>query len=169
MDSLIDFQVTLAYEPWNYEPSLVRMPWNSEAKHMQVPSKLKIGIVWDDGAVQPHPPVMRALNMAFQALTDAGHEVVDWNTTSHREIQENLVRMFFLDAGKDILDALELGNEGPVEVIRTALSRAPPKPFTLEETWKVRHKAFRTTFLLDRFRWCKSPRLTITTDQCTTE
>ena len=45
--------------------------------------------------------------------------------------------MFFLDAGKEVWDVLDLGHEGPVNVIMTALDKAPPDEYTVSETWKV--------------------------------
>ena len=87
---LITVKVLLAYEPWKYEPSLVRMPWKPEGKDMQLPEKLKIGIIWNDGVVEPHPPVMRALKTAYDAFTKAGHEVIEWDTSLHEEVQSVL-------------------------------------------------------------------------------
>jgi amidase len=57
---------------------------------MQLPMKLKIGIIWNDNVVQPHPPIMRALKTAFDALTQAGHEVIEWDTSLHDDVQATL-------------------------------------------------------------------------------
>ena len=117
------------------------MPWNHNSKDQQLPKKLKVGVIWDDGVVQPHPPVMRALRTAVEALKSAGHEVVDWDTSLHLEVQSTLWQMFFLDGAKEVVDVFESGNEGPVECIDWALQGGPfgtPRAYTVEETWKVR-------------------------------
>jgi Asp-tRNA(Asn)/Glu-tRNA(Gln) amidotransferase A subunit family amidase len=37
--------------------------------------RLKIGIMWCDGMIEPHPPVRRGLEMVVDALRNVGHEV----------------------------------------------------------------------------------------------
>jgi Asp-tRNA(Asn)/Glu-tRNA(Gln) amidotransferase A subunit family amidase len=37
--------------------------------------RVKFGIMWCDGMVEPHPPVRRGLQMVVEALRAAGHEV----------------------------------------------------------------------------------------------
>ena len=116
------------------------MPWSPEGKDMQLPKKLKFGIVWDDGVVQPHPPVMRALKTAVDALMSAGHKVIDWDASLHEEIQSTLWKMFFLDAGEEVLRVFETGKEGPVDCIDFALRGGPftpPRAYAIDETWKV--------------------------------
>lgn len=117
------------------------MPWNPEGKEQQLPKKLKIGIIWDDGVVQPHPPIMRALETTVEALKKAGHEVINWDTSLHDQIQATVWQMFFLDGGKEVFDVFREGNEGPVKCIEFALRGGPyetPRHYTIEETWKVR-------------------------------
>ncbi|CAG8978766.1 hypothetical protein HYALB_00012498 [Hymenoscyphus albidus] len=133
-------EVVLASEPWNIEPSLVRMPWNPEGKDMQLPKKLKIGIIWDDGVVQPHPPITRALKTTVDALKSSGHEIIDWDTSLHDDIQSTVWQMFFLDGGKEVFDVFREGNEGPVKCIEFALRGGPystPRHYTVEESWKI--------------------------------
>lgn len=36
---------------------------------------LKIGIFWNDGMVEPHPPVRRGLRLLDDAVKKAGHKV----------------------------------------------------------------------------------------------
>lgn len=133
----------------------MRMPWNPDGKDQQLPKKLRVGIVWDDGVVQPHPPVMRALKTAVEALKSAGHEVLDWDTSLHLEIQSTLWQMFFLDGAKEVVDVFESGNEGPVECINWALQGGPfetPRSYTVEETWKVRQYPYKVELLSNNYR-----------------
>ncbi|KAL3426827.1 hypothetical protein PVAG01_00336 [Phlyctema vagabunda] len=131
-------EVILAPHPWNYEPSLVRLPWNPDSPDALLPVKLKIGIIWDDSVVQPHPPIMRTLKAAAKALTDARHQLIDWDTSIHREIQKTIEDMFFLDAAQEVIDVFEAGDESPVAIIENAMETfRPKKAFTLGETWKL--------------------------------
>ncbi|KAH8592815.1 glutamyl-tRNA amidotransferase-like protein subunit A [Bisporella sp. PMI_857] len=127
----------LANEPWNYEPTIVRMPWGPSP---DLPSKLKVGIIWNDGVVQPHPPVTRALELVKEKLEKAGHEVISWDTSIHDSVQNTLWQMFFLDAAKEVEDVFHDGGEEPVGCIKTALKGGPygtPKAYTVPETFKI--------------------------------
>ncbi|KAL5335145.1 amidase signature domain-containing protein [Aspergillus crustosus] len=58
---------------------LVPVPWKS----ISPPTKgIKITIMWDDGCVRPHPPVIRALQHAKDRLGTAGSELVDGSPTN---------------------------------------------------------------------------------------
>jgi amidase len=66
--------------PWLKEPSLFPFPWRDEVSYIERASggKLKIGVMWDDGVVKPHPPITRALEEVVQSLRMVpGIEVVD--------------------------------------------------------------------------------------------
>lgn len=112
------------------------MPWNPNADS-PLPKKLKIGLIWNDGVVQPHPPIIRALKATAKQLMAAGHEVVNWDTSLHKEIQKTVVQMYFLDAGNEFWATFKLGNEPPVEIVESFLQQAPERAYTIEETWKV--------------------------------
>lgn len=123
------------------------MPWNPSAEHL-LPKRLKIGIIWSDNVIQPHPPITRALKSAAEKFKAAGHEIIDWDTSAHKEIQELVIQMYFLDAAHEFLSTFQLGNEPPVEIIRDALNQAPARPYTIEETWQVRLDLYITCFLV---------------------
>ena len=88
-------RVMLQYEPWLIEPSLIQIPWRQE--HIDgrgSPEKLSIAILWDDGVVKPHPPILDALKRARDALVNAGHDVIEWAPIDHRESWDLIVRSF---------------------------------------------------------------------------
>lgn len=67
MKSLLDSS------PWNIDPGCVPIPWREELA--AVPDrKLRIGVVFDDGAVKPQPPITRLLHETVNKLKEAGHE-----------------------------------------------------------------------------------------------
>ncbi|KAF5127739.1 Acetamidase [Metarhizium anisopliae] len=75
----------LSTKPWLNDPAVVPMPFrqalvddytcrvelNGSVKKSKQP--LKLGVLWTDGLVQPHPPVTRGLNTLVAALKGAGH------------------------------------------------------------------------------------------------
>ena len=85
-------RVMLQYEPWIIEPSLIQIPWNQEVVDgIGISDRLSIAILWDDGVVKPHPPILDALKRAKDALVNAGHDVIDWIPIDHRKAWELLV------------------------------------------------------------------------------
>lgn len=78
-------RVMLQYEPWLVEPPLLEIPWRqSTVEGEGLPKKLCIAILWDDGVVRPHPPILDSLKRTKEALIRAGHEVIDWQPVDHR-------------------------------------------------------------------------------------
>lgn len=66
----------LDQQPWRHDPSAIYKPWNDDdhaLKHNDGGRKLCFGIMWDEGSVKPHPPVIRALEQTKKALEKAGH------------------------------------------------------------------------------------------------
>lgn len=79
-------RVMLDAKPWLVEPPLLEMPWNRDvAKGKRLPQKLSFAILWDDGVVAPHPPIVAALEKYKEALIVAGHDVIDWQPLCHQE------------------------------------------------------------------------------------
>lgn len=74
-------------EPWEVETSLVPLPW----KRVEPTKDITVGIMWDDGIVRPHPPVIRGLEYAKEKLVAAGIKVVDWEPYKHDEGWEIIV------------------------------------------------------------------------------
>ena len=78
----------LKAEPWVYEPGLVKSPWlpGKDMYKYDITRRLKRAVIWHDGVVKPHPPVMRALNEVVSRLTDLDWiDVVDWAPYKHDE------------------------------------------------------------------------------------
>jgi amidase len=66
-------------KPWLVEPPLLEMPWNRDVPNGKgLPPKLSIAILWDDGVVAPHGPIVSTLERYREALIAVGHGVIDW-------------------------------------------------------------------------------------------
>lgn len=69
-------------KPWHKEPSLLPFPWNEETSFKG--KKLKVAVLWDDGVVKPHPPVLRALREVVEKLKAKENvEIVEWKPYKH--------------------------------------------------------------------------------------
>ena len=87
-------KTVLAYKPWVQDPTLVPMAWRDELFKFASDgdTKLKIGILWSDEIVKPHPPVQRALReMVNKLMNVKGIEVVEWKPYNHDLAWEILV------------------------------------------------------------------------------
>jgi amidase len=95
-------------EPWLTEPALVPMPWRSYSVPHDRP--LKIGILWHDGIVRPHPPVTRALTKLTERLGEAGVELVSFAPYLHDEAWAILSSLYYPDGGE--ADAEDIAKSG---------------------------------------------------------
>lgn len=75
-------------QPWLHDPKCLPIPW----RPAELPGKLRIAVLWNDGIVRPTPPVTRALEETVEKLRAAGHEIVgSWNPAEHPKALEILV------------------------------------------------------------------------------
>ncbi|KAL4914829.1 amidase signature domain-containing protein [Aspergillus aurantiobrunneus] len=90
-------------QPWLRDPKCLPIPW----RPVEPKKSLKIGVLWHDGLVTPTPPVARALAESAEKLKTAGHEIVTWAPTEHKDLLTTLARMFVADGGKSVRKLLE--------------------------------------------------------------
>lgn len=77
-------KVTLDAFPWKDDCDVIEMPWRQEkiqsvrscmSRRGEKDGKLVFAVMKDDGNVQPHPPIQRALTLVTEALLNQGYEV----------------------------------------------------------------------------------------------
>lgn len=136
-------QVVLAFEPWLREPSLVELPWKQD---IVVAPRLRIGVLLNDGNIQPHPPISRCLRGTVQALKDAGHDVIEWNPVLHKDLIQLIDEAYFLDGGEEYYNVLREGEEPLVPLIEWILAERKPRQQALRETWQVCDKTISILF-----------------------
>ena len=160
-------RVMLQYEPLLVEPPLLEIPWRQNVVEGEgLPKKLCFAILWDDGVVRPHPPILDALKRTKEALLNAGHEVIDWHPVDHRLSWDLIVslhilkhtcviaepvceylqtKMYFLDGGKEYRDTMQ--NDPPVPQSEWILRQVhnDGKPYDVAEIFKINleREAFR--------------------------
>jgi len=104
----------IAAKPWLVESSLLPFPWTDETSRLNKRSgkKLKVGILWDDGIVKPHPPVIRALKEVVEKLDRVeGVEFVDWRPYKHDLAWEIIAGLYFCDGAKEEIEAIDASGE----------------------------------------------------------
>ena len=162
-------RVMLQYKPWLVEPPLLEMPWKQDVvEGTDIPEKLSIAILWDDGVVLPHPPILHALKRVKDALVAAGHEVIAWQPVSHQEAWDLIVsvqvdvrcyrtflssacqcKLYFLDGGEEYRATLK--NDPPVAQTQWIMSRVPNRgaPFSIADTFRLNleREAFRAKIM----------------------
>lgn len=94
-------------QPWIKDDYLVPIPWRKVA----LPPKLKIAVMWSDGVVKPHPPIIRALKEVSETLKNSNIEIVDWKPEGHDECWEITSALYWEDGGKAMTDLVHSGGE----------------------------------------------------------
>ena len=70
-------QGVLSLKPWLKDPFVHRKGWDADAYALSEHGGGKglcFAIMWDDGYVVPHPPIIRGLEIAKKALLAVGHK-----------------------------------------------------------------------------------------------
>ncbi|KAK8081014.1 hypothetical protein PG997_008832 [Apiospora hydei] len=97
-------------KPWLRSPDLVAMDWRDTAGMFG--EKLKVGVIWDDGVVKPHPPINRALHKVIGKLQKSQKfEVVDWIPKDHGRAWSIIAGLYFADGGAQTSEAINASGE----------------------------------------------------------
>ncbi|KAG7098972.1 hypothetical protein E1B28_000859 [Marasmius oreades] len=91
-------------KPWTKDPLGACKRWSEEEYQLADHGggkQLCFAVLWDDGIVAPHPPILRGLEMTKEALIRAGHKVIDWVPLKHEEICECAVRIYTAGSKED--------------------------------------------------------------------
>jgi amidase len=141
-------KVMLDAEPWLIEPQILEIPWRQNL--VEGPTggrKLSVAILWDDGVVSPHPPILQALRDTERVLQAAGHDVIRWQPIDNHQAAWDLIStLYFPDGAQEYRDLMRDTGDTPVPQTEWILGFAPDHVLTLQETWKlnVDREAFRT-------------------------
>ncbi|KZT29148.1 general amidase [Neolentinus lepideus HHB14362 ss-1] len=97
-------QAVVASEPWRLDPLCVRKKWDQDAYELKEHgggNGMCFAVLWDDGWVKPHPPVIRALETVKKALEAQGQKVIDWVPLKHKEVVDNVGAIWAAGAAED--------------------------------------------------------------------
>ncbi|KAF8251944.1 amidase [Wilcoxina mikolae CBS 423.85] len=132
-------------KPWLTDTSLLPIPW----RETTLSNPLRLGIMWTDGVVTPHPPVTRALKAIVETLKAAGGvEVSDWEPVDHDKAWKIAAKLYFEDGGKREKKILDVVNEPMMEMIKFVCENLDFGASTTEEIWdlKVKRDAYRRLY-----------------------
>ncbi|KAI9794120.1 MAG: hypothetical protein M1835_006801 [Candelina submexicana] len=140
-------------KPWLMEPSVLPFPWR-EGEYCLLKEdekRLKIGVLWNDEIVKPHPPVQRALREVVDQLkTIKGVEIVDWKSYKHDLAWEIIASLYFCDGAQQEIDAIEASGE-PWRPLSEFIIKDNPfvKSLTVTEVWEWTQKRddYRTEYM----------------------
>lgn len=145
-------KTVLNAKPWLNEPSLVPIPWRDQESYLAKPSgkRIKVAVMWHDGVVKPHPPVMRALQEVLDKLKDVPSvEIVEWKPYKHDEAWSIISSLYFCDGGREENEAIEASGEPWRPLSKFILKDNPlVKRLTVEEIWHwtMKREAYRTEY-----------------------
>lgn len=147
MKTLID------QKPWLKEPSLLPFPWRDNVSYLTKSDgkkRLKVAVLWDDGVVKPHPPVIRALKEVSSKLKSIPEvELVDWKPYKHAHAWEIISSLYFADGGKEEKEAIDASGEPWRPLSHFIITEQPCcKELTVPEVWNwtVKREAYRAEY-----------------------
>jgi len=136
-------ETILSTEPWLQDRDCLPIPW----RDVTAPQRLKVGMLINDGVVNPSPPVQRVLKEAAEKLNTAGHDVVelDWSAL-HYKGSCIIMKMYTEDGGIAMEEALNASGEPVVPRTCTGSSERLLEP---KEIWENKRagKAFSREYL----------------------
>ncbi len=128
-------------QPWLIDSNMVPIPWNPNIKP---PTRLRLGMLYDDGIIHRTPPVQRCLVEAAGLLRNAGHEVVDLTSPEwaemHRRGASIIFRIYTEEGGLHLREELERSGEPLVPRVCTGWSEAPSTPTEIWANHRERNK-----------------------------
>ncbi|KAI5457488.1 amidase signature domain-containing protein [Mariannaea sp. PMI_226] len=135
---LLVFKSVLSTKPWVRDPNVVPLPFrqdmydsflaraDGEGKAKPSVLPLKIGVLWTDGTVGPHPPVLRGLRMVADALRSCGHKIISWEPPPQHIAKQIHVSLLKADGARDIHNQLEASGEPLISDLEGKNELRPP-------------------------------------------
>ncbi|KAJ5677486.1 Amidase [Penicillium maclennaniae] len=115
-----------------------------------------IGLIMDDGVVQVHPPIARALRELSDVLKAQGHEIVIWDTSDHAACIEIMNLYYTADRGEDIRRDVATAGEPYIPHVEALVNRG--KPISVYEYWQLnKRKMAAQKKYLDKWNAVRSP------------
>ena len=146
-------KTVIGAKPWINEPSLVPIPWRDHESYITKSSGkngLRIGIMWHDGIVKPHPPITIAMSDIVDKLKAVeGVEIVDWEPYRHDEAWAIISSLYFSDGAQEETEAVNASGE-PWRPLSNFIIKENPnvKKLSVEEIWHwtSRREAYKSAY-----------------------
>ena len=128
-------------KPWLAEPSILPIPWKLHDMLISPTRRLKIGVLWDDEVVKPHPPITRALREVVEKLrTIPNIDIIDWQPYKHEEGWKTIASLYFADGAADEKKALEESGEPWMPLSKHILENEYTKNHSIADLWYWQHR-----------------------------
>ncbi|KAK5061274.1 hypothetical protein LTR84_007816 [Exophiala bonariae] len=139
-------QVVMSNQPWKIDVDCLHIPWRGIAAP-EKGSKLRIGIVEDDGILTATPPVRRTLRQAREKLARAGVEIVDIKLPGIKEDSATIWASFAMEGCKTVLEYIGAAEEPYVQSVQN-IGLVAMKSMTMEElfAWNVTRSKIETKY-----------------------
>jgi len=128
-------RAVLDSQPWLHDPRVVPIPWRQSIFEEVQKRPLVIGIMYDDGVVKVHPPIERVLEEMTKKITAAGHEVVKWSSSLHKESIAIMDEYYTADGGEDIRRSIQAGGEPFIPHVEALINRG--SPISVYDYWQI--------------------------------
>ncbi|KAJ6120205.1 Amidase [Penicillium sp. IBT 18751x] len=149
-------QLVADSRPWDLDPRCAPLPWNETAFQEIQARPIVIGLIMDDGVVQVHPPIARALRELSDVLKAQGHEIVIWDTSDHAACIEVMDLYYTADGGEDIRRDVAAAGEPYIPHVEALVNRG--KPISVYEYWQLnKRKVAAQKKYLDKWSAVRSP------------
>ncbi|KAF2703356.1 amidase [Pleomassaria siparia CBS 279.74] len=131
---------------WQDDWKVVDMPWrdsvftntrNRIGQPGQSNGSLVFAVMKNDGEVNPHPPIQRALSMVTTALLAQGYEVIDWSPSSHSFATDVLFQILGSTAGQSVREAVKASGEPPIPQLADLFTNNEGTSLPTCEFWKL--------------------------------
>ncbi|KAJ5734292.1 hypothetical protein N7493_003078 [Penicillium malachiteum] len=128
-------KAVLDQEPWDTETSLAPVPWKTVTPNRNV----TVGIMWDDGCVRPHPPIVRGLKLAKEKLLAAGIKVVDWEPFKHDHGYKIISSLYYPDSAALQRKIIRESGEPVLPLSDWVFNFSRSSPLSHPEAWELQH------------------------------
>ncbi|KAI1172675.1 amidase signature domain-containing protein [Nemania sp. FL0916] len=144
-------RTVLAGRPWLREPSLIPIPWRENERYDRSAKgrKLRVGVIWDDGVVRPHPPVVAALARVVDELKKSNEvEIVDWDCWKHDLAWEIIAKLYFCDGAAEEKEGMTVSGEPMLPLTKWILEGPHVRQHTIQSLWQAHQErdAYRVSY-----------------------
>jgi amidase len=106
-------ETVISSKPWLLEPALIPMPWAPYTLSPTAEAPLRLGVMYHDGIVLPHPPVTRSLSIFEDKVSRhmPNVQIVPFQPYKHDEGWAIASSLYLTDGGESDIQTLEKTGE----------------------------------------------------------
>ncbi|KAK8105072.1 hypothetical protein PG999_008431, partial [Apiospora kogelbergensis] len=128
-------RTAIAGQPWLRSPNMVPLEWR-DMSGLFNQRPLKVGVMWNDKVVLPHPPITRALRKVAHKLSKSGKvNVVHWEPQNHDRAWSIIAGLYFADGGDQEFQAIKESGEPMLPLSKWILDSTHVKKHDVQSLW----------------------------------